>query len=76
MQSDGTSTRIDLDLDNNNAGAAGVYHLQTTNKGAGFNFGVVDRDNADANNVGTINFDPIITDFEDITGPVPMPVLP
>ncbi|MGD9636248.1 MAG: beta strand repeat-containing protein, partial [Pirellulales bacterium] len=42
MLSDGTSTRIDLDLDNNNAGAAGVYHLQTTNTGAGFNFGVVD----------------------------------
>ncbi len=75
MQSDGSSTRIDLDLDNNSAGALG-YHLQTSNNGGGFNFGVVDRDNADANNVGTINFDPLITDFEDITGPVPLPVLP
>jgi hypothetical protein len=76
MESDGSNTRIDLNLDNNNAGGVGMYHLLTSNNGGGFNFGVEDRDNADANNVGTINFDPLITDFEDITGPVPMPVLP
>jgi len=76
MLSDGSSTRIDLDLDNNNAGGTGIYYLQTANNGGGFNFGVVDRDNADANNVGTITFDPNINQFEDITGPVPQPVLP
>jgi hypothetical protein len=78
MVSDGSSTRLDLNLDNNNAGAAGVYHLETLNQGVptvDFNFGVVDRDDADSNNVGTINFDPAINQFEDIDS-VPLPVLP
>jgi len=75
MESDGSSTRVDLNLDNNNAGAGGVYHLLTSNNGGGFNFGIEDRDNADANNVGTINFDPAIGQFEDISS-VPTPVLP
>jgi hypothetical protein len=75
MESDGSTTRVDLNLDNNNAGAGGMYHLLTSNNGGGFNFGVEDRDNADANNVGTINFDPAIGQFEDISS-VPTPVLP
>ena len=44
--------------------------------GGGFNFGVQDRDNTDANNVGTVNFNPAIGQFEDITGPVEMPSFP
>jgi hypothetical protein len=78
MESDGSSTRLDLNLDNNDAGAAGVYHLHTINQGVptvDFNFGVVDLPNADANNVGNINFDPAMNQFEDIDS-VPLPVLP
>ena len=44
--SDGSSTLLDLNLDNNDAGAGGVYHLETANQGVptvDFNFGVVDR---------------------------------
>jgi hypothetical protein len=66
MTSDGSSTRIDLNLDNN---TAGVYELTTVNQGVptvDFNFGVVDRDNADANNTGNVNFNPAINQFEDI----------
>ena len=66
MTSDGSSTRIDLNLDNN---TAGVYELTTANQGVptvDFNFGVVDRDNADANNAGNVNFNPAINQFEDI----------
>jgi hypothetical protein len=74
MEANGSSTRINLNLDNNSANQD--YELITSNNGGNFNFGVVDRDNADANNVGTVNFNPLITDFEDITGPVPEPVLP
>ncbi len=74
MTSDASNTRINLNLDNNTAN--GNYELVTTNKGAGFNFGVQDRDNTNANNIGTVNFNPIITDFEDITGPVTMPSFP
>ncbi len=74
MEGDGASTRINLNLDNNTT--TGVYHLFTDNNGGGFNFGVQDRDNTDANNVGTVNFDPMITDFEDIMGPVQMPTVP
>ncbi len=72
MTSDGPNTRINLNLDNNTAN--GDYELTTTNRGAGFNFGVVDRDNTDANNVGTVNFNPTINDFESITGPVEPPL--
>lgn len=74
MTSDGPNTRINLNLDNNTAN--GDYELTTANNGGGFNFGVVDRDNADANNVGTVNFNPLITDFEDIAGPVESPDFP
>jgi len=77
MTSDGSNTRINLNLDNNTAGAgAGVYHLETVNNGGGFNFGVVDRDTADANNSGTIDFDPAINQFEEIDGPVEQPTVP
>jgi hypothetical protein len=76
MTSDGPDTRIDLNLSNNSAGAAGFYHLETANNGGNFNFGVVDRDNTNANNVGTVNFDPNINDFESIPGPVEEPSVP
>jgi hypothetical protein len=72
MEADGSSTRINLDLLNNNAN--GDYELITSNNGGGFNFGVVDRDTVSANNnAGTVNFTPVNTDFEDIMGPVQMP---
>jgi hypothetical protein len=71
MESDGSTTRINLDIVNNSAN--GDYELVTSNNGGGFNFGVVDRDTADANNIGNVNFTPLITDFEDIMGPVEMP---
>ena len=75
--SDGSSTRINLNLDANDANNnTGDYELTTSNNGGGFNFGVQDRDNTDANNQGTVNFNPLITDFEDIPGPVQLPVLP
>lgn len=74
MLSDGSNTRINLDL-NNNGPAAAIYQLDTQNNGGGFNFGVVDRDNADANNPGSVMFNPLITDFEDIDS-VQTPVLP
>ena len=76
MNSDGSNTRINLNLDNNTATGGGVYHLETTNRGGNFNFAVQDRDNTDSNNAGTVNFDPLIGDFEDITGPVPEPTAP
>ena len=68
---------MNLNLDNNTS--TGVYHLFTANQGTptvDFNFGVVDRDNADANNAGTVTFDPAINQFEDITGPVQSPTVP
>jgi hypothetical protein len=74
MTSDGSTTRIDLNLDNN---TATVYELTTANNGGGFNFGVVDRDNADANNAGTVNFNPAIGQFEDIMeSDVDLPAVP
>ncbi len=74
MTSNGPNTRINLNLDNNTAN--GDYELTTENNGGGFNFGVVDRDTTGANNVGTVNFNPLITDFEDIPGPVESPDFP
>jgi hypothetical protein len=76
MTSDGATTRINLNLDNNSAGGGGFFRLITANNGGGFNFGVEDRGTADARNVGTVTFNPLITDFEDIPGPVEMPTLP
>jgi hypothetical protein len=64
-----------LNLVNNGLGASTIQ-LQTLNNGGGFNFGVVDRDNANANNPANVTFTPLITDFEDITGPVESPALP
>ena len=76
MSSDGSTSRVNLNLDNNTAN--GNYELITTNKGGptDFNFGVVDRDTADMRNGGTVIFTPIITDFEDIDGPVTPPTVP
>jgi hypothetical protein len=68
----GGTTRINLNLVNNGP-ATSTIELVTANDGAGFNFGVVDRDTADANNPATVTFTPIITDFEDIDGPVELP---
>ena len=79
MTSDGSTTRINLNLDNNNAGVGGSYQLTTMNQGVptvDFNFGVEDRDTADARNIGTVTFNPAANQFEDIPGPVEMPVLP
>ncbi|MFO0788108.1 MAG: hypothetical protein U0805_01535 [Pirellulales bacterium] len=76
-ESNGSTSRVNLNLDNNTS--TGVYHLFTANQGTptvDFNFGVVDRDNADANNAGTVTFDPAINQFEDITGPVQSPTVP
>jgi hypothetical protein len=77
MTSDGSTTRINLNLDNNST--SGTYRLITTNQGTpgvDFNFGVVDRDTAAARNTGTVIFNPVITDFEDIPGPVEPPTVP
>jgi hypothetical protein len=71
MEADGASTRINLNLLNNDAN--GDYELITSNNGGGFNFGVVDRDTTDAANIGNVNFTPAIGDFEDIPGPVQTP---
>ncbi|MEX2310110.1 MAG: hypothetical protein WD738_21235 [Pirellulales bacterium] len=76
MTSDGSTTRINLNLDNNTT--TGVYHLQTLNQGVpmvDFNFGVVERDTADARNGGTVTFDPNINEFEDISN-VEAPTVP
>jgi hypothetical protein len=76
MQSDGSTTRINLNIDNNTT--TGVYHLRTVNQGVpmvDFNFGVVNRDTADARNAGTVTFDPNINQFENITG-VEAPTVP
>lgn len=77
MESDGSATVVNLNLDNNTT--AGIYHLFTQNQGVpgtDFNFNVVDRNNADANNGGTVSFDPVIGDFKSITGPVESPGFP
>jgi hypothetical protein len=74
MTSDGPATQINLNLNGNTAN--GDIELTTANRGAGFNFGVVDRDDADANNGNNVNFNPLITDFEDIVGPVEPPTVP
>lgn len=62
----GAGTRLDLNLVNNGLPASTIS-LETLGAAAGtFNFGVVDRDNANANNPANVTFTPIITDFEDI----------
>lgn len=77
MLSDGSNTRINLDLNNNGPGGTN-YELETANQGVptvDFNFGVVDRDDTDANNPANVIFTPAINQFEDI-GSVQTPVLP
>lgn len=73
MVSDGSSTVLNLNLDNN---AAGVFNLTTQNQGVptvDFNFNVVDRDNVATNNTGTVNFNPATNQFKDISPPVEAP---
>jgi hypothetical protein len=73
ITSDGSgTTRINLNLVNNGPGTSTI-ELVTANNGGGFNFGVVDRDTANANNPANVTFTPLITDFEDIDGPVELP---
>ncbi len=77
MTSDGMTTHINLDLTGNTSN--NTYELTTMNQGVpgtDFNFSVVDRDNTAANNAGTVNFNPAIGDFENITGPVELPTVP
>ncbi|MCI0331630.1 MAG: hypothetical protein L0228_00215 [Planctomycetes bacterium] len=62
----GVGTRLDLNLVNNGL-AGSTISLETMGTAAGtFNFGVVDRDNANANNPANVTFTPLITDFENI----------
>lgn len=73
ITSDGSATtRINLNLVNNGP-VSSTIELVTANNGGGFNFGVVDRDTANANNPANVTFFPLITDFEDIDGPVELP---
>jgi hypothetical protein len=62
----GAGTRIDLNLLGNGIAASTIL-LDTDNGAAApFNFGVVDRDNVNANNPATVNLDPAAANFEDI----------
>jgi hypothetical protein len=62
----GAGTRIDLNLVGNGAPASTIFLNTDDDAVAPFNFGVVDRDNVDANNSAAVILNPLPANFEDI----------
>jgi hypothetical protein len=62
----GAGTRIDLNLVGNGAPTSTIFLTTDDDIVAPFNFGVVDRDNVNANNPANVMLDPLPANFEDI----------